>query len=112
MNYTIITLAALGIFGIIIHNLVKLNKLNRENQGTLNFGKYLALERFTILLSICVVAVALIIRTEIKELEIAGKYLGFAFVAIGYTAQSIVTSYSSRAERFIKATNNQEQPKP
>jgi hypothetical protein len=106
MTYTVLTLALLGLFGILIHNLMKLNSLNRKYDGHLNFGRYLALERFSILISVCVVAVALLVRSEIKELEIAGNYLGFAFVAIGYMAQSIVTAFGSKAEKMIDKLND------
>lgn len=102
MNYTTVTLAVLGLFGIVIHNLVKLNSLNRENKGEINIFKYWKLERFSIILSVCVVAVCLIARQEVKQLESVGKWLGLAFVAIGYMAQSIVVSFSGKAQKFIE----------
>ena len=74
MNYTLITLALLGLFGIFIHNLKNLNALNKKSDGELNLGKYLKLEIYAILLSICVVAVALIAQQEIKQLEAVGKW--------------------------------------
>lgn len=106
MDYTLLTLAALGMFGILIHNLVKLNTLNREQKGEINIFKYWKIERFSIVLSVCVVAVCLIVRTEVKQLESIGKWLGLAFVAIGYMAQSIVVSFSGRAQRFIESKAN------
>lgn len=102
MNYTLLTLSALGIFGILIHNLMKLNTLNRENKGEINIFSYWKIERFSIILSLCVVAVCLLVRTEVKQLESVGKWLGLAFVAIGYMAQSIVVSFSGKAQRFIE----------
>jgi hypothetical protein len=101
MSYTILSLFSLGVLGILIHNLIKLNNINRKKNGKLNFRNYIEIEKFSILLSLCVVIVSLIIRSEIKELEIAGNYLGFAFVTIGYTAQSIVTAVGSKAETII-----------
>ena len=106
MDYTLLTLGMLGMFGIIIHNLVKLNSLNREQKGEISIFKYWKLERFSIILSVCVVAVCLLVRTEIKQLESVGKWLGLAFVAIGYMAQSIVVSFSTKAQRFIEDKSN------
>ena len=105
MNYTLLVLGALGMFGILIHNLVKLNQINRKSDGELDFGKYLKLERFSILLSMCVVAVALIAQQEIKQLESVGKWLGLSFVAIGYMAQSLVVTMIGRAEKFMNDKN-------
>lgn len=101
MDYTLLTLSALGLFGILIHNLVKLNSLNREQKGEINIFKYWKIERFSIILSVCVVCVCLIARTEVKQLESIGNWLGLAFVAIGYMAQSIVVSFSNKAQKFI-----------
>jgi len=105
MDYTILTLAILGLFGILIHNLIKLNSLNREQKGEINIFKYWKIERFSIILSVCVVAVCLIVRSEVKQLESIGKWLGLAFVAIGYMAQSIVVSFSGRAQKWIENKN-------
>lgn len=101
MNYTLITLALLGFFGIFIHNLKNLNTLNKKSEGKLNLVKYLKLEVYAILLSVSVVIVALIAQQEIKQLEAVGKWLGLSFVAIGYMAQSIVISFAGRAENFL-----------
>lgn len=99
-------LIALGLFGILIHNLVKLNELNQKSNGNLNFKQYLQLERFAIAISICVVVVAVMIRSEIKQLEFAGKWLGLGFVAIGYMAQSIVVSIMGKAQKVIDDKTN------
>jgi hypothetical protein len=101
MDYSVITLAALGVFGVLIHNLVKLNELNRKLEGNINLWSYLKLERFAILLSLCVVAVALIVRSEVKQLEQVGNWLGIAFVAIGYMAQSIIVTIMGRGQKFL-----------
>lgn len=101
MNYTVVTLGALGVMGIILHNLIKLNDINRANDGNINILKYWRLERFTIMISFIVVIVALIARTEIKALEQVGKWLGLAFVAIGYMAQSIVVKFMGKAQKYV-----------
>lgn len=101
MDYSVITLAALGVFGVLIHNLVKLNELNKKLEGNINLWSYLKLERFAIILSLCVVAVALIVRSEVKQLEQVGNWLGIAFVAIGYMAQSIIVTIMGRGQKFL-----------
>ena len=104
-------LGALGVFGIIIHNLVKLNSLNRKAKGSLDFGQYFRLEIFSILLSVCVVAVALIAQHEIKQLEQVGKWLGLSFVTIGYMAQSIVVTIMGKAESYLHKEDEQNEGK-
>lgn len=101
MNYTPFILLGLGLFGILIHNLVKMNEINKQYDGLFNYRKYFSLEKFSIALSICVVIVGVIIREEIKQLENAGNWLGVAFVAIGYMAQSIIVSFMGRAQKII-----------
>jgi len=105
MDYTVITLLTLGLFGILIHNLVKLNELNRASDGIMNYKKYFGLEKFSIMLSICVVVIALIVRSEIVQLEKIGKWLGVSFVAIGYMAQSLIVAFMGKAQKFIDNQN-------
>ena len=83
MNYTVLTLGLLGLLGILIHNLKNLNDINRQNNGAVNLWKYWGIEKFSIMLSVCVLVVCLIARTEIKQLREIGNWLGLAFVAIG-----------------------------
>ena len=98
MNYTNLTLVLLGLTGILLHNLIKLNDINRANDGNVNILKYWRLERFSILISVIVVIGALIAKTEIAQLEQVGKWLGLSFVAIGYMAQSIVVKFMGKAQ--------------
>ena len=102
MNYTTPILFGLGMFGILLHNLIKLNSINRKNKGSVNYMEYFALEKFTISISICVVIIALIAQHEIKQLQVVDNLFGLSFVAIGYMAQSIVVSMIGRTEEFIK----------
>lgn len=109
MNYTLLVLAALGLFGILLHNLVKLNDINRKNKGEINLANYFKIERFSIAISVCVVLVALMVRAEIKELQIAGKWLGLSFFAIGYMSQSLLVKFMGKAEKIVneKTGNNE-----
>jgi len=101
MTYTTLILALLGVLGIVIHNLLNLNKINKANEGTVNLLKYWKLERFSLALSVCVLIVFLIARTEVKQLEAVGKWLGLSFVAIGYMAQSIVIAFEGKTQKFL-----------
>lgn len=103
MTYTTLILALLGLFGILLHNLIKLNQINRKLKGEINLGNYLKMERFTIIISICVIIIALIAQQEIKQLELVGKWLGLAYVAIGYTAQSLVIAMAGKTEKIIES---------
>ena len=111
MEYTTLVLFGLGFLGILIHNLIKLDSINRQYDGRVNFAKYMALERFSILISICVVVVCLIARTEVKQLQSIGNWLGLAFVAIGYMAQSIVVAFMGKAQKYLNQTSEYKAPK-
>lgn len=107
MDYTILTLALLGLLGILLHNLIKLNELNRKSEGTINLGKYWKLERFSIAISVVVVVIGLIARTEIKAFEKLGNWMGFTFVTLGYMAQSIVVTFMGKAQKYLSSKENE-----
>lgn len=109
MDYTVLTLGGLGLLGILIHNLVKLNNINRASDGNINLWKYLRVEIFSILISVCVVVVALIARNEVRQLQQIGSWLGSSFVAIGYMAQSIVVSFMGKAQKIIEPTSKDDE---
>lgn len=101
MNYTNYILLALGFFGILIHNLIKIESLNRANDGEMKWRRFFKLEWPSIALSVCVVVVCLIAKHEVKKLEAVSEWLGLSFVAIGYMAQSIVYKYLGKAEKKL-----------
>lgn len=101
MNYTNITLLALGFLGILVHNLVEMGKLNKLPEYNFTLRKYLGIEIFSILISIIVVVVAVMISHEIKQLEQAGKWLGFGFFAIGYMGQSWLIKIMGKADKIV-----------
>jgi hypothetical protein len=102
MNYTNLVLFGLGLFGVLIHNLIKVDSINRQSEGHFDFKKFISIEWPSIGISLSVVCVCLIAKHEIKQLEEVGNWLGLAFVTIGYTAQSIVYRYLGTAEKKIK----------
>lgn len=104
MTYTNLLLFALGLLGIIIHNLKNMNTINKASKGNINIWQYFKIEVYAILLSICLVIVCVIAKTEIKQLEFAGKWLGIGYVAIGFMAQSVVISFAGKSQKIIDAT--------
>ena len=101
MNYTNLALFGLGILGIVLHNLVQLNKINRSQNGNINIIQYLKLEVFSILINIVAIICALIAKHEVAQLEQAGKWLGLSFITIGYAGQSILVFLMGKAEKKI-----------
>lgn len=100
--YTNLILFALGLFGVLIHNLIKVETINRQSEGHFDFKKFISIEWPSIAISLSVVCVCLIAKHEIQQLEEVGNWLGLAFVTIGYTSQSIVYRYLGTAEKKIK----------
>lgn len=101
MSYQIFTLLACGIFGILVHNLMKIEAINRKENGNFKLGPFFKLEWPSIAISLCVCIVALIARTEIRQLRELGNYLMLGFFAIGYMAQSIVYHFMGKAEKKL-----------
>lgn len=102
MNYTELMLIGVGVLGILCHNLVKINDLNKKSNGNFNFGQYMKLERFSIVLSVIVVVAAGVLSQEVKDLASAGKYLGFGMFTVGYCAQSILVKTMGKAQKYIE----------
>lgn len=112
MNYTNVTLYGLAILGVLLHNLIELNKLNRNLAGNVKIGEYLKIERFSIIISLLIGLVALIVKTEIQQIEQAGKWLGLAFMAIGYMGQSLLIFFMGKANKVIEAKDEAPEEKP
>lgn len=105
MSYTIINLLACGLFGILVHNLIKINNVNKRTNGQFKPGYFFKMEWASILISISVVIVCLIARNEVKQLKEVGNYLMLGFFFIGLGSQSIAYALSSRIEKKIAAEN-------
>lgn len=103
MEYSTIILFMLGLLGVILHNLVKINEINKDpSKGTFNFESYFKVEWASILISVIVVIICVVIKQDIKQLENAGNWLGAGFVAIGYMAQSVLISFMGKAQKIIE----------
>jgi hypothetical protein len=105
INYTNLALFGLGLLGIILHNLVQLNKINRSQNGNVNLFQYFKMEIYSILINVIVLVCALIAKHEIKQLEEASKWLGLSFVTIGYMGQSILIFVMGKTEKKINDNN-------
>lgn len=101
MQYTHFVLFGLGLMGILLHNLMKMDEINKKQNGNFSFHKYLAVEKFSIAISVIVVVVCDLVSQEIKQLHDVGNWLGLFFVAIGYMSQSILIKYGSKAEKIL-----------
>lgn len=100
MAYTNITLLALGVLGILIHCLIKIQQLKKDN--TFKVATYFIAEWPTICISLIVVGIALICRNEITILSNAGAYLGLGFVTLGYMGQSVFVALMGKAQKIIE----------
>jgi len=98
-NYNDLTLLLFGVFGILIHNLIKIQELKKSN--TFQPHQYFGMEWPSIAISAIVVFAAILGKHEVKELEQAGKWLGLAYLTIGYMGQSILIKLFGRANKIL-----------
>lgn len=110
ITYTNLVLFGLGMLGILLHNLVELNKLNKSSNCTFNIKQYFKLEVFSILISIIVVIVCIFASTELKQIEIFGKWLGLGFMAIGYMGQSLLIFFMGKVNKIVNNENTKNNP--
>jgi hypothetical protein len=101
--YSTLVLFGACIIGILLHNLVKIDEINKDpNRGNFSIKKYLAMEWASIMISCLVGAAAAFFKSEIKQLDAAGNWLGLGFVAIGYMAQSVLVKFMGKASKIIE----------
>lgn len=99
MNYTDLSLFGLGLAGLLIHNLIKVNELNRKND--FSASTYFKLEWPSISINVIVILVCLVCKQHIAKLENAGIAIGPGFVAIGYMGQSLFVKAMRRTKKFL-----------
>lgn len=98
MQYKDLALLLLGVAGILLHNLVKISQLKKDGKE-FNAGKYYGDEWPTMCISLIMVVVAIYCKHEIKELDVAGNYLGLGFVTLGYMGQSLLITFIGKAQK-------------
>lgn len=101
MDYSNFILFGCGLLGVLIHNLVKINQINRAENGNFKFWPFVKLEWPSILLSLCVIGVCLIAKHEVKQLEQVANWLALFFVFTGYASQSLVYAVLGKAEKKL-----------
>lgn len=104
MNYNQITLIGLGLFGVLMHCLVELHKINKRTNGKAKLKEYINLEIYSILISTCMAIASSFIGAEIKTAldKIGWGWLfGASFIAIGYMGQSLLVFVMGRASGKI-----------
>lgn len=111
MEYTPIILGLMGMLGVLLQSLVKMDSLNKQANGDFKLMPYLKLERFSILISIIVVICCTIASQEIESLKLAGNWIGLGFVGIGYLAQSLLIKAMGKAQKKIDGIDPTD-PKP
>lgn len=99
MQYNDLILFLFGLGGVLIHNLTKIYELKKTN--TFAPYKYFTMEWPAITISLIIVGLAIFGKHEVAQLEQCGKWLGFAFVAIGYMGQSLFVKLMGSAEKKI-----------
>lgn len=87
MNYNDLTLFGFGLGGVLIHNLTKIQELKKKGEFTAS--QYFSAEWPSMSISMTIVALSIMGKHEVAQLEQAGKWLGLAFVAMGYMGQSL-----------------------
>lgn len=102
MEYTTPVLAVLGLAGIAVHNLVKIDSLNRQSKGCFSFWPFVKLEWPSIAISVIVLGVMMISVQDMVSMSVTMKWpLGPAFFTGGYMAQSLLYKWMGRAQKEI-----------
>ena len=96
MQYNDLLLLGMGIVGILLHNLKKINELIKAGKE-FNAAAYFKVEWASMCIAVLVVIVAVICKKEVKQLEAAGQWLGLGFVCLGYMGQSVMVTFMGKA---------------
>jgi hypothetical protein len=90
-----------GLLGILTHNLMKIDSLNRKANGDFKFKPFLRLEWPSLSISVIVVILCTVGQVVIPKLQAVGLPLIFGFYTIGLAAQSLAYYFKGRAEKAI-----------
>jgi hypothetical protein len=100
---TAILLYVMGLLGVLAQALKKMSELNRRYNGEFKFGKYLRIERFSLLLSWVFVSACWLFVYLVPDMQRAGAMLvGGQFFA-GWFGQSGLEFLMGQAARKIAA---------
>ena len=90
-------LIGLGVLGVLLHNLVQLNKVNHATDGHANLAKYWMLEKYSILIAVLMIVASVIILEELDQVKNFAEWKGTGFIAIGYMGQSLLIWFMGKA---------------
>lgn len=99
MQYNDFILFGFGLGGVLIHNLTKINELNKA--GKFSASTYFGLEWASISISLIIVILCIAGKHEVAQLEQAGNWLGLAFTTIGYMGQSLFVKLMGKASKAL-----------
>lgn len=101
MNYSVATLLVSGILGILSHNLIKINELNRKNAFTASM--YFRMEWPSIMLNLVLVSACVLWKHDFVTwaFDKAALPTGVAIFTIGYSGQSILLKVMGRANKAL-----------
>lgn len=91
----------LGLGGMLLHLLMDIRRLVKNQDGVVDYKKYFRVSWVDFMISIVVIVLADMVKTEIKQLQYADKFLGLGFIAIGYMSDSLVASLMGRVQKYI-----------
>ena len=104
MNITNLTLFGFGILGVLLHNLVEINKLNKDpNKQNFTISSYLKTEWAAISISVLLVCGMILGKTYVEKLEQLKEWLGVVVFTAGYMGQSLLIAIMGKAQ---KVTDN------
>jgi len=106
MIIDLLILAGLGLLGILFHNLIQLNKINKETDGNANIANYWKLEKYSILISVLMILGGVFCVEELNQLENFKEWKGFGFIAIGYMGQSLLVWVMGKAGNKVGKEDN------
>lgn len=97
---------ALGLGGMMLHLLMDIRRLVKNQNGVVDYKKYFRVAWVDFAISIVVIVLADMAKSEIRQLQYADKYLALGFISLGYMADSILASWMGRVEKYINKIND------
>jgi len=90
----------MGFAGVVLHLLMKMDDVNKQSPGKINFKSFLVMEWIPTLISIIVVSVLIPFSQKIATIQQIGDWAGLAYIAIGYMGQSILYKFMKKADKL------------
>lgn len=106
INYSNLSLFGLGVLGILLHAMFNINKLKKTKlpDGKMydfKISEYFGLEWASMATSFILLIICMMVKSEIKQLEAAGNWLGVGFASIGFMSQSILAGVLTKVQNKL-----------